>query len=615
MSYASQAMSDAPMPGYCQTSLIAELMEEVSGNAAAADGEMTDVSAKILDEAPDLSDDELGVTVPGIDGSLGRMIFNIGKYQKAGALMTFKTAYETDKKYVAWVRKFVKGKSSNPEKSNHPTMSQFRLYIALRDQRKSLRLQTEPEASRQQVVVPPPSVMAARPKAKATAVRSQPKAKAMGVTRNGPMTQGAMSAASSAQRRDAPGAPASLDPRADRDAHLSAGGAAGSRGRGPVRFATSADEMISTMSSAERKLCRRGVEACSRKPVELYGVHDGVDVMVLERGSGEEVLTAVGLSTTALFEELTPAMIRSSATIEKAVKEIRRLNPKLLVVRPPNHMTKTRGCASMVRTYHAQHRAAYTRLITACCVEQCCEGRLFCLEDVNESMSDRVRQWKKQRCDENTWVVERVESDNMWRMFTNSQHVHQQMHKTWLNMKELQDPKCFMKDVAAGMLRAKQQVHEVHVAHCVFTIEDLRSEESQDDRRVMTILRRCHENLGHPSPARMNMLLRAAHASERVLRLAKGLRCETCDELSKPKSHHVTKLRKATEFNQQVCVDTFEQDVRDMKTHFLNIVDEATGYQMCIPLWKGMQAKHVRNAYRKHWKRWAGPPVRLFCGV
>ena len=92
----------------------------------------------------------------------------------------------------------------------------------------------------------------------------------------------------------------------------------------------------------------------------------------------------------------------------------------------------------------------------------------------------------------------------------------------------------------------------------------------------------------------------------------KGLRCETCDELSKPKSHHVTKLRKATEFNQQVCVDTFEQDVRDMKTHFLNIVDEATGYQMCIPLWKGMQAKHVRNAYRKHWKRWAGPPVRLF---
>ena len=84
MSYASQAMSDAPMPGYCQTSLIAELMEEVSSNAAAANGEMTDVSAKILDEAPDLSDDELGVTVPGIDGSLGRMIFTSGSTRKPG---------------------------------------------------------------------------------------------------------------------------------------------------------------------------------------------------------------------------------------------------------------------------------------------------------------------------------------------------------------------------------------------------------------------------------------------------------------------------------------------------------------------------------------------------
>ncbi|OLQ02761.1 Copia protein [Symbiodinium microadriaticum] len=367
------------------------------------------------------------------------------------------------------------------------------------------------------------------------------------------------------------------------------------------------------MSHADRKLCRRGLEACSRKPVELYGVHEGIDVLVLEKGSGEEVLTAVGLSAKAIFDDLSAATVRQSATVEQAVKMIRKFTPKMVVVRPPDHMTKTRGSKNMVRTYHARQRAAYTRLVSACCMEQFCEGRLFCVEDVNECMSERVRQWRKQMSDDNMLVVERVESDNTWRAYTNCSHIQQQMQKTWLNMKELQDPRCFMKDVAAGVLRAKQQVHEVHVAHCVYTIEDLRSEEAQDDRRVMTILRRCHENLGHPSPARMNMLLRAAHASERVLKLAKGLRCETCDELAKPKSHHVTKLRKATEFNQQVCVDTFEQEVRDCKVHFLNIVDEATGYQMCIPLWKGMQAKHVRNAYRKHWKRWAGPPIRLFC--
>ena len=209
-------------------------------------------------------------------------------------------------------------------------------------------------------------------------------------------------------------------------------------------------------------------------------------------------------------------------------------------------------------------------------------------------------------------MVERHEEESSWRMYTNSRRISDEARKTWLNLHELQDPKCFMKDVATGYLRSKQDVAEVHVAHCVLSIEDLRREDPQDDRRIMSTLRRCHENLGHPSPARLNMLLRAAHASERVLKLAKSLQCETCSELARPKSHHVTKLRRATEFNQQVCVDTFEQEVRDMKLHFLNIVDEATGYQMVVPLWKGMQAKVVRNAYRKNWKRWAGAPIRLF---
>ncbi|CAE7892992.1 GIP, partial [Symbiodinium necroappetens] len=496
-----------------------------------------------------------------VGGPLGQVIFNIGKYQKAGALMTFKSAYENDKKYVAWVRKFVKGKSVQPDKSSHPTMTQFRLYIALRDQRKSQRLQMNPEVSQQMVQLP--TVMRSQPKARPTAT-TQPRvaARASGTTRMA-TTQGAMSAASSVQRvpvattseanvwddqwlvTTEPEGEATVETPLDRRRRLV---------REQIEMLTL---QLEELQEAEDL---RGVETCSRKPVELYGVHEGVDVVVLEQGSGEEVLTAVGLSVKVLFQELTPGMIRSSATVERAVKEIQKLSPKLLVVRPPDHMTKTRGSAAMVRTYHAKHRAAYTRLIAACCAEQCCEGRLFCVEDVNESMSDRVRQWKKQRCDENTLAVERVESDNMWRAFTNSKHLQQQMQKTWLNMSELQDPRCFIKDVATGLMKAKQQVHEVHVAHCVFTIEDLRGEGAQDDRRVMTILR-----------------------------LAKGLRCETCDELSKPKSHHVTKLRKATEFNQQVCVDTLEQEVRDMKVHFLNIVDEATGYQMVAPLWKGMQ--------------------------
>ena len=73
------------------------------------------------------------------------------------------------------------------------------------------------------------------------------------------------------------------------------------------------------------------------------------------------------------------------------------------------------------------------------------------------------------------------------------------------------------------------------------------------------------------------MLLKSVHASEHVLKLARGLECEACGAFSQPKSHHVTKMRKAAEFNQQVCVDTFELDVRHSKIHVLNIVNEATG--------------------------------------
>ena len=43
----------------------------------------------------------------------------------------------------------------------------------------------------------------------------------------------------------------------------------------------------------------------------------------------------------------------------------------------------------------------------------------------------------------------------------------------------------------------------------------------------------------------------------------------------------------------------------------LNVFDEATGFQVCIPLWRGKTAEGVRKAYRKSWKRWAGCPIRV----
>ncbi|CAE7664462.1 GIP [Symbiodinium sp. CCMP2592] len=118
MSYMGQMAPDAPMESYVRTQLITDLMNEVTTQETA--GELSDLSAKILDEAPDHSDDAPVADVPGI-GMLGKVIFNVGKFQKAGQLVNFKTAYLTDKKYTAWVRQFIKGKSVDPNsKGNHP---------------------------------------------------------------------------------------------------------------------------------------------------------------------------------------------------------------------------------------------------------------------------------------------------------------------------------------------------------------------------------------------------------------------------------------------------------------------------------------------------------------
>ena len=76
------------------------------------------------------------------------------------------------------------------------------------------------------------------------------------------------------------------------------------------------------MTKSERKLCRRGLEACTLHSDDTYVSDSSVDVMVLQAGCGEEVLTAVGLSTEALFSHLQVCDIRSHEAMERAVKSV-----------------------------------------------------------------------------------------------------------------------------------------------------------------------------------------------------------------------------------------------------------------------------------------------------
>ncbi|CAE7255665.1 unnamed protein product [Symbiodinium sp. CCMP2592] len=139
MSYTGNE-SDVPMISefVVRTPLVERLVADLAPQLQGA--ESATIATTILDAASDHSDDEPEGLVSGLSGDL---LLNIGKYEKMKVAMKFSTAYINDKKYIAWVRKFIKDKESRNGKSEcHPTMGLFRLYIELRDQVKSRRLRS-----------------------------------------------------------------------------------------------------------------------------------------------------------------------------------------------------------------------------------------------------------------------------------------------------------------------------------------------------------------------------------------------------------------------------------------------------------------------------------------
>ena len=199
------------------------------------------------------------------------------------------------------------------------------------------------------------------------------------------------------------------------------------------------------------------------------------------------------------------------------------------------------------------------------------------------------------------------------------QHEHQQLQGqvkvggAWINRTRLAQvyPKAFVETLVTCIRRALRQRESelVREEKEVCAVEELRHE---DEHKLVESLRRCHNNLGHPSKERFLHMLKSANASPQAIKLAKSFKCSVCESMSPPVSHNVSKHKRAEVFNEQIMMDTFDLPLQQgKKVVMLNICDEGTGMQLCVPLWKGKKAEHVRDAYRKNWKRWAGVPTRV----
>ena len=136
--------------------------------------------------------------------------------------------------------------------------------------------------------------------------------------------------------------------------------------------------------------------------------------------------------------------------------------------------------------------------------------------------------------------------------------------------------------------------------------------QGDDLKKTEEIVRRCHQNLGHPSKERFVEMLRAAGASDKTLMMAKRFKCGICEAQQGPKLQKVSKVRRTYEFNVGVCCDTFELQLNEKeKIHCLNMICEGTNFQVVVPLWKGIKAEETRKAYRRFWKGPFGSPLRV----
>ena len=168
--------------------------------------------------------------------------------------------------------------------------------------------------------------------------------------------------------------------------------------------------------------------------------------------------------------------------------------------------------------------------------------------------------------------------------------------------------KAIRDQVTVDCERDSKNQHE-GITEEVMAVESLQGD---DMKKTEEIVRRCHQNLGHPNKERFVEMLRAAGASEKTLMIAKRFKCSICEAQQGPKLQKVSKVRRTYEFNVGVCCDTFELHLNEKeKIHCLNIICEGTNFQMVVPLWKGNKAEETRKAYRRYWKGTFGAPLRL----
>ena len=133
----------------------------------------------------------------------------------------------------------------------------------------------------------------------------------------------------------------------------------------------------------------------------------------------------------------------------------------------------------------------------------------------------------------------------------------------------------------------------------------------------LRMLKRVHENLGHPSNRDFARTLRIAHGKPHLIRYAaKEFSRSTCAARPMPKPARPAVLPKSYQPGQVVGIDVMYLPALNKQESFpaLNIVDWGSGYSMVERL-KEMSADHVWRSFMRTWARTFGVPEVLIADL
>ena len=132
---------------------------------------------------------------------------------------------------------------------------------------------------------------------------------------------------------------------------------------------------------------------------------------------------------------------------------------------------------------------------------------------------------------------------------------------------------------------------------------------------VAAMLRRIHQNLGHPPQRELIRHLRVGGASEAVIRGAEQMVCKTCEKSTRAKLPKVAHPCVALDFNEVIAIDVIWVDtVESTGLPALNIVDIASTYQVVWPV-KNTTSEELGNALVQAWMSWAGSPRQIIADL